>query len=133
MSRAVRPLGAGKRAQVAGGVLAVVLMTSAGDAGAGGRKDGVSAPKPTPPQQTTTATPTTPTPTAKGGVGGGGTGGRIDRLDGALLAVVATDPPAKPPTLSEDDLKRAAADREKRLRERAARLPGRAASAPKKE
>mgnify|MGYP000314195938 FL=1 len=128
MSRAVRPLGAGKRAQVAGGVLAVVLMTSAGDAGAGGRKDGVSAPKPTPPQQTTTATPTTPTPTANGEVGGGGTGGRIDRLDGALLAVADTDPPA----LTTADVKRAAAEREKNRRERAARLPALAASAAKK-
>ena len=128
MSRAVRPLGAGKRAQVAGGVLAVVLMASAGDAGAGGREDGAtSAPQPT--QQARTATPTTPTPTAKGGVGGGGTGGRIDRLDGALLAVADTDPPA----LTTADVKRAAAEREKNRRERAARLPARAASAPKKE
>ena len=127
MNRAGRPLGAGKRAQVAGGVLAVVLMASAGDAGAGGREDGAtSAPQPT--QQARTATPTTPTPTAKVGVGGGGTGGRIDRLDGALLAVADTDPPA----LTTADVKRAAAEREKNRRERAARLPALAASAAKK-
>ena len=59
--------------------------------------------------------------------GGAVAGGRID---GALLPVAYVEPP---PVLTADDLKRAAADREKRLRERAARLPGRAASAPKKE
>ena len=58
--------------------------------------------------------------------GGAVAGGRID---GALLPVAYVEPP----NLTADDLKRAAADREKRLRERAARLPGRAASAPKKE
>ena len=132
MNRAGRPLGAGKRAQVAGGVLALVLMASAGDAGAGGREDGAtSAPQPT--QQARTATPTTPTPTAKVGVGGGGTGGRIDRLDGALLAVADPGVPANPPTLTAAEVKRAALDREKTRRERAARLPARAVSAPKKE
>lgn len=118
-------------ATAANGVLAVVLFASSGDAGAGGRKDGVSAPKPPPPQAT--GTTSTSTSNGKGGVGSGGTGGRIDMLDGALLAVADTGAPVEPPALNPAEVKRAALDREKTRRERAARLPARAASAPKKE